>query len=290
MSTLDIVYTTKSLNTFKFKIDIKKFPGGEINVCLPDDFDSLELLSMRRVEINCRISDSDGIMALALLRNAIANTEMFCPVNLNLGYIPYGRQDRVCNPGEAFSCKVFSAFLNTLMFNKISTLDPHSHVSTCNLNTQVYVNTQQDMLVRFNGLMKHYPKNETRELVFVSPDAGAKQKTIDAAKALGINEIIQGSKIRDPKTGNLTGFAYEGDVKDKHLLIVDDICDGGGTFVGLVKELQKGNPYQIDLYVSHGIFSKGLDILFDNGISNIYTTDTILHGLMHSRLHTAKWY
>ncbi|RYF48025.1 MAG: phosphoribosyltransferase [Cytophagaceae bacterium] len=56
-------------------------------------------------------------------------------------------------------------------------------------------------------------------------------------------------------------------------LIVDDICDGGGTFIGLAAELRKLNPERISLAVSHGIFSKGIDPL-TNWLDHVYTTDS----------------
>jgi len=289
MNTLEIVGFFDDKDSLSLSMAITEFPGGEVNICIPPGF-YYNMDEFIHIEINCRISNSVGVMALLLLNNALLQESLKCLITLNLGYIPYGRQDRVCNKGEAFSSCVFSQLLNSLNVNKINTLDPHSAVSTKFIDNDMFINSQEDMIIRFPSLHKHYPKHPTRELIFVSPDKGAKQKTIDAAKALGIREVIQGHKVRDPKTGELTGFTYKGDVKGKHLLIVDDICDGGGTFIGLVKELWKGEPLQIDLYVSHGIFSKGVDILFESGISNIYTTDTVANGLQHPRLHVTKWY
>lgn len=54
-------------------------------------------------------------------------------------------------------------------------------------------------------------------------------------------------------------------------LIVDDICDGGGTFIGLAEELKRKNAGKIYLAVSHGIFSKGIDKL--DFLAHVYATD-----------------
>jgi len=56
-------------------------------------------------------------------------------------------------------------------------------------------------------------------------------------------------------------------------LIVDDICDGGGTFLGLAEELKECNSGDLYLAVSHGIFSKGSQTLLDN-FKSIYSTDS----------------
>jgi ribose-phosphate pyrophosphokinase len=84
------------------------------------------------------------------------------------------------------------------------------------------------------------------------------------------------SKKRDPLTGHLSGFEIKNynpnpNADGQDLLIVDDICDGGGTFVGLAKELRKAGAKKVYLYVTHGIFSKGLPL---EGIDRVFTTDS----------------
>ncbi len=79
-------------------------------------------------------------------------------------------------------------------------------------------------------------------------------------------------KMRDVKTGNLSDFkTMESDFEGKICFIVDDIYDGGGTFVGLSALLKRHNAGKIVLIVSHGIFSKGFDLAH---IDAIYTTNS----------------
>lgn len=69
--------------------------------------------------------------------------------------------------------------------------------------------------------------------MLVAPDAGALKKIDAVARAAGVAEYAILSKKRDVASGNLTGFALvAGDVKDRDVLIVDDLCDAGGTFIG----------------------------------------------------------
>jgi ribose-phosphate pyrophosphokinase len=109
------------------------------------------------------------------------------------------------------------------------------------------------------------------------------------AQHFGGLEVIQGMKKRDLKTGELTGFDFYGEVRGKDLLIVDDICDGGGTFIGLAGKLRYEGAKSISLYVSHGIFSRGIEILFDCGIEMVYTTDSCNHEQKHERLQVINW-
>jgi len=89
--------------------------------------------------------------------------------------------------------------------------------------------------------------------------------------------VIDASKVRDVKTGEIlyTSVNYqEGGLKGKNVLIVDDICDGGRTFIELARVLENYNEANsVDLYVTHGIFSKGLGV-FDGLIDKIYTPNS----------------
>ena len=86
--------------------------------------------------------------------------------------------------------------------------------------------------------------------------------------------VVECSKKRNVKNGKLEGFkVYEDNLSGKDCLIVDDICDGGGTFIGLAEELKKKNAGHLYLAVSHGIFNKGVDVL-NKCFTKIYTTDS----------------
>jgi ribose-phosphate pyrophosphokinase len=79
-------------------------------------------------------------------------------------------------------------------------------------------------------------------------------------------------KERDLRTGALTNFKTTSDnLEGKTCFIVDDICDGGGTFVGTAKMLKEKGAAKVVLIVSHGIFSKGSTIA---EVDEIYTTDS----------------
>lgn len=75
--------------------------------------------------------------------------------------------------------------------------------------------------------------------------------------------FIHGEKVRDQSTGRITSYEVVGNPKGKRVLIVDDICDGGATFITLAKALLGQGATEVHLFVSHGIFSKGTRVLFD---------------------------
>jgi len=113
--------------------------------------------------------------------------------------------------------------------------------------------------------------------VLVSPDAGANKKVLKVAQQYKGLDIIYCDKKRDTRTGKITDTIVHpghGSIRNKKLLIVDDICDGGMTFIKIAEAMNSFGPEAIYLYVTHGIFSKGYQVLFDAGIDKIYTTDS----------------
>jgi ribose-phosphate pyrophosphokinase len=113
------------------------------------------------------------------------------------------------------------------------------------------------------------------DALLISPDGGALKKIYKVSEALNGMEVVECSKSRDVKTGRLSGFkVYADDLQGRSCILVDDICDGGGTFIGLAKELKAKNAGALYLAVSHGVFSKGTDLLTEV-FDHIFTTDSV---------------
>lgn len=226
------------------------FPGGECHVTLLP-----EIVTPKTV-IKGILNSSNEIMALLLTVDAIRRILPDVNLELMIPYFPYARQDRVCNQGEALSIKVMADLINGLRCDRIMIIDPHSDVTPALLNN-CQVITQADILNE-SCLKEKLLKDNW---ILIAPDTGAQKKTFAVAKRLGLSDVFCGSKIRDTKTGKILTTTFHDDVKGRKVLIVDDICDGGKTFIELAKVLQEKKAQEIALYVTHGIFSKGLNLL-----------------------------
>lgn len=214
--------------------------------------------------VTCRIRNGNDIIRLlltadALKRNGANKIELFLP------YLPFARQDRVMVSGEPLSIKVFSDLLNSVGFSHVEIFDPHSDVSMALINNSKAIDNHKFVKA---ALMGH------EDFYIVSPDAGAYKKIFKLCQYLNYKEeIIMCNKLRDVSNGVIRSVTVShDDLKGKDCFIIDDICDGGGTFLLLAEELRKRNCGNIYLIVSHGIFSKGLKD-FTN-INHIYTTDS----------------
>lgn len=187
-------------------------------------------------------------------------------INLFIPYFPAARQDRVMVSGEALSVKVYADIINSQNYEKVTVFDPHSEVTPALLNNIEVIDNQK--------YVKQCLQTIKEDIVLISPDGGALKKIYKLSAYLGGIEVIECSKKRDVKTGKLSGFTvYADDLKRKTAVVVDDICDGGGTFLGLGNALQEKNVGDLHLIISHGIFNKGFEQL-ENIYKTIFTTNS----------------
>ncbi len=251
------------LNNLVVPVDHFTFKGGEEQVQI--DLKTAPHGSIGFVEITAKIKNSTDVMALAMLVDAcsrLENLHTTAQFVLNLPYIPYARQDRVMQPGQALSIKVFANIVNSLGFDKIIVDDPHSDVSAALLD-KVHIRGQQELVAEFHKELYG------RDVTIVAPDSGARKKAQKVADRMRL-PLVEAGKVRDLKTNEITGTAVFGDVKDRECVIVDDICDGGRTFIALAQALKEKGAKRVILYVTHGIFSFGKDIILEGGVDEIF--------------------
>ena len=241
--------------------NIFDFPSG----CEPHIQLSDELVSPYSVSIACRIKNGNDVMRLLLCVDALKR-KFITSYSLFISYLPFARQDRVMNHGEPLSLKVFSDLINSCGFNRVEIFDPHSDVALACINNSVAI-------PNYDFVKAVMAKLDTS--LIVCPDAGAYKKIVSLCKNIGYkSHIVYCNKIRDVSTGKIVEITVDSDnFNGRDLVIVDDICDGGGTFILLAEKLKSRNAGKISLIVSHGIFSQGQSSLMRE-LSHIYTTDS----------------
>jgi ribose-phosphate pyrophosphokinase len=235
------------------------FSGGEPHIIINPNFDM-----SRSIIVSHRLNSFNDLGLLCLAVDALHRLEAKLET-LIIPYFPSARQDRVMVKGEPLSVKVYADIINALNFKKVIVFDAHSEVTLAVLN-----NCE---LITNHKFVEKVVQEIGNNVILISPDGGALKKIYKVSEFLGGIEVIECSKSRDVKTGKLTGFkVYADDLQGKDCLIVDDICDGGGTFIGLAEELRNKNAGKLYLAISHGIFSNGFDDL--NCFERIFTTDS----------------
>lgn len=188
----------------------------------------------------------------------IADLFRFQEKNLYISYLPYARQDKVIANDKTFALLTFSKILNNMDFASVKILDAHSNV--CDLIINKYKEVKPTEYID-NTLMILKPD------VICFPDKGAATRY----SWISFPNKVFAEKTRNQLTGELTGCILHGEVKDKNVLIVDDICDGGGTFVACAKTLKEAGAKSINLYTTHGLYTKGLSEMKKAGITRFFS-------------------
>jgi ribose-phosphate pyrophosphokinase len=234
-----------------------RFPGGEMQVTIPAGLRE-QADAARELRIHALLKSADDVMQLLLLTDALRRLNPAVPVHLDMPYVPYARQDRVCNPGEALGAAVFCKLINDQQYATVTIVEPHSDVTPA-LLARVRVVDAAAYLKKALAAPAF-----AQGVTLMAPDAGARKRVQALAKALGVADVRYAEKVRDPQTGRITETRVPDDIPAQPVLVVDDICDGGRTFLELAAALRGKTRQPLYLYVTHGIFSKGLTELKAN--------------------------
>ena len=274
VTTLSLVNIEKS----DIKYKISKFPDGQQTL----DISHYHPYDVATVEIRSRLNNFRDLELIICATQALRN---FGVQYIEL-YVPYflgSRSDRKFQVGGVNYLKqVITPIINSLGFSKVTVMDPHSDVlEACLLN---YEKISNFSLVKF-ALTNIDNKNGAQErITLVSPDAGAYKKIFDVASEFKISNIVTANKIRNLVTGQIIKTEVPVTVHDagKTFVIIDDICDGGRTFIEIAKAIRSitdlssvsNQPTKIYLVVTHGIFSSGF-LELSRHIDGIFSTNSV---------------
>jgi ribose-phosphate pyrophosphokinase len=262
----EIAFVTE--NEVVHHLNVETYPSGEPMV--KEDFTPNRQNLITRVLLRPRTSAGflGGLMWVESLRErGLPTPELVIPNMFG------ARQDRINPTGDVlFTAKFVANMVNSLGAPRVYLLDPHSEVSAALVNRCRVVDTAE-ILGHLRCNIDDFVSLPCFEAV-IAPDGGAVKRAHAVAKTHG-KRLLHAWKMRDVKDGRITGYGTEdmSDFKGSRLLIVDDICDGGRTFMELDAKLPAGSV--ASLYVTHGIFSKGTASLLKS-FPEIYCTDSIV--------------
>ena len=278
MTTLNLAYPEKS--DIKYRVD--KFPDGQQQVVINRIWfdgktdESLDRhISKFSIQIKARLNTFTDLELIICATKSLRNLGVK-EIHLYTPYFLGARSDRQFESGSNNYLKdIICPIINSLEFDSVTVLDPHSDVLEACLNNFKKENNGRLVTFALDSLYGNYStlKRLEHRHILVSPDAGASKKIYKIAEKIGYKgEIITCSKSRDEQ-GKLNKVEIPGLLKDsinkQDIIIIDDICDGGATFINITKAFKdRGCKSKIYLIVTHGIFSKGFETLskYFNGI------------------------
>lgn len=240
-------------------IEQHHFGAGELNI-------KLEPIE-GNVDITWNYEHDGELFTIACIRHYYVDKRCF----LTMPYLPHARMDRVKNPEDVFTLQTFASFINSLVFEKVRVLDAHSNVGIAlihrceNMSPKEYIQKVIDKL----GYNKYC-------LCLFFPDEGAQKRYGEMfpeyRQAFGI-------KKRNWETKKIEGYMIVGQehITNSHVLIIDDICSYGNTFIKAAEAVNEAGAEGVSLYVTHceECINKG-NVFSSNLFDNVFTTDSLI--------------
>ncbi len=234
--------------------EIKKFKDGQI---------ASRITKQGDLHIKIRGNTYEDLFTIASVKeawDAAHNLDKTVTSILTIYCLMAQRSDRRFNKKESFDLKVVARFINSLKFDRVEILHPHSSISLALIDNAVVID-------HFEYVERAF--KEIGDPILVSPDAGAYKTTHHIAELLHA-DLVPSNKVR---VNDAPQIIIQGGVKDKKCLIVDDLADGGRTFKYLAQELKNQGATAVYLYVTHGQFNYGFEELKEV-IDKIYCTNS----------------
>lgn len=238
MQVLNLIRPEKS----EISYEIFHFPDGEVHIKLG------EINRKEELVVGCRITNAEDLFILMQVGDILNRHEV--KWYLTIYYLMSMRMDRVINFNEAFSLKVVTNMINSL--NPSGVKVAHSHSD------------------RALELLKAYPEGnyhpnftEFENYQLCYPDKGAVQRY--GQEYQNDHPILIGEKVRNLETGKIEKIIIKNPENRDYtmpIMVVDDLCDAGGTFIGIANAIKEIDvDANISISVVHMVNRKGIENL-----------------------------
>ena len=231
------------------ELEINKFADGESLVRIISDIKDKDVYVVQSISK----PTSESLMEALIFANATKNKGAKS-ITLISPYMGYSRQDRIAKDGEPITSQLVAELISISGFTSFYTFDIHTlktieyfKINAKNISSSdVFASYYQKLLKE-----KHIDNND---VVIVSPDHGSYNRGQELSKKLKGSSFAIISKYR-PKPNEAKSIKIDGDVNNKHAIIVDDIIDTAGTLIGAISLLKQKSVKSIFVCATHGLFS-----------------------------------
>ncbi len=212
------------------------------------------------------------LVCVDTLRRASAKS-----INLVIPYLGYSRRDRKVKPWQPISARLIADLLETAGATRVTTFDLHARQIEGFYN--IPIDNVPVMLIlghRWKKMREASSKFNISDFVVVSPDHGGVTRAREFMIMANIPNLVIINKFRE-KANVVSDMQVIGDVKNKNVIIIDDIVDTGGTLMRAASELKKAGALKVYIYCTHGVLSDGAIEKLSNceDIEKLVITNTI---------------
>jgi ribose-phosphate pyrophosphokinase len=254
---------SKKIKANLVKSEIKVFPDGENKITLIGKISKKKSVVVQSMYPPV---DTNLVQALSLITKAKENSSEVVVV---IPYMGYARQDREFLPGEIVTMKVLGKLFKSAGASKIIVVDIHSSIGLKHFSIKTKNVTAIPDLVGF------FKKLSLKNPLIVSPDQGGKERAKEFAKEFN-SDYIALEKTRDRKTGKVKIKTKNLEVKNRDLILVDDIISTGGSIIKATQFLKKQKCKRIYVACTHALLMNDAEKKIKKaGVTSIISTNTI---------------
>lgn len=254
----------KSLGQDIGKIDIKKFSDGELSIAFLENIRNEDVYIIQSLN-----HPADNIIELLLMLDAAKRASAKNVVAV-IPYLGYGRQDRKDRPRVPISARLMLDLMTAVGVNRIICMDLHSP------QIQGFVNIPFDHLysrITILDRLKRMELNDTNGVI-LAPDVGGAKMGQSYAKKLQLGFALIDK--RRPKPNQTEVVNLVGNLSDRHVIIIDDMIDTGGTICNAAETAIANGAIDVTVVATHPVLSgESVKKLQQSSISRVIVCDTI---------------
>lgn len=210
---------------------------------------------------------NDNIMELLLIIDALKRASAR-RITAVIPYYGYARQDRKVQPRVPISSKLVADLITASGANRVLTVDLHAG------QIQGFFNIPVDHLYASPVLLDYVRKKDFKDLVIVSPDAGGVERARSFARKLQCSLAIIDKRREMANVSQVMNVI--GDVRDRDVIILDDMIDTAGTTTQAASALKEQGARRVYAASTHAVLSgPAIDRINDSVIEEVIVTNTI---------------
>ncbi|MBW8057768.1 MAG: ribose-phosphate pyrophosphokinase [candidate division NC10 bacterium] len=243
--------------------EVSQFSDGEVFVQLNENVRGADVFV---IQPTCPPVDHH-LMELLVMVDAVrrASAQRITAV---IPYFGYARQDRKVQPRVPVSAKLVADIITVSGAHRVLTMDLHAG------QIQGFFNIPVDHLFALPVLLRYFQERERHEGVVVAPDAGGVERARAFAKRLGTSLAFIDKRREGPNEAKVMHIV--GDVKDRDVIIVDDMIDTAGTITQAVTALWEAGARRIYASCTHAVLSgEAIERIESSGLEEVVVTNTI---------------
>ena len=245
------------------KSSCNKFSDGEIAVSLHESVRGSECFI---VQSTCT-PVNDNLMEMLIMIDAMKRASA-ARITAVIPYFGYARQDRKAKARDPISAKLCADLITAAGADRVLTMDLHA------AQIQGFFNIPLDHLEGMPILSQYIERKNLKDLVIVSPDLGSVNRARKIANRLDVPIAIIDKRRPKPNVSEIMNII--GDIKDKNLLIIDDIIDTAGTLCNAANALKERGAKSVRACATHGILSgPAVERIRASALEELILLDTI---------------